>query len=77
MAERDPSRMNEAKGTVIEDEPKGAKAAAENAGNPRSRALARVPRAITSRTRAARPASVRTRTTSKTAALTARPTRRA
>jgi len=34
MAERDPSRINEAKGAVIEDEPTGAKAAAENAGNP-------------------------------------------
>ena len=34
MAERDPSRMDEAKGTVIEDEPKGAKAAAQDGGNP-------------------------------------------
>ena len=34
MAERDPSRINESKGTVIENEPTGAKAAAEEGGNP-------------------------------------------
>jgi hypothetical protein len=34
MAERDPSRIGETKGAAIEDQPKGAKAAAENAGNP-------------------------------------------
>ena len=35
MAERDPTRIDEAKGlAATQDEPKGAKAAAENGGNP-------------------------------------------
>ena len=34
MAERDPTRIEESKGVVMDDEPKGAKAAAEGAGNP-------------------------------------------
>src|SRR5436190_14393729 len=34
MAERDPSRMDEAKGTAIQEEPTGAKAAAQDGGNP-------------------------------------------
>src|SRR4051812_47031317 len=34
MAERDPARIDESKGIATQDEPTGAKAAAEGAGNP-------------------------------------------
>jgi len=34
MAERDPTRIEESKGIAMQEEPQGAKAAAEGAGNP-------------------------------------------